>query len=70
MLTQHLREMERDGLILRTDLSGKIPHVEYSLTAPLGILALDMIRALIASGSEIVRLGAKEAHLPRRARSR
>jgi DNA-binding HxlR family transcriptional regulator len=67
MLTQHLRELERDGLILRTDLSEKIPHVEYSLIAPHGIVALDMIRALIASGSEIVRLGAKEAHPPRRA---
>jgi DNA-binding HxlR family transcriptional regulator len=67
MLTQHLREMERDGLILRTDLSGKIPHVEYSLTKPLGTVALGMIRSLIASGSEVVRLGAKAMHPPRRA---
>ena len=36
MLTQHLREMERDGLIVRTDLSGKVPHVEYSLSKPRG----------------------------------
>src|SRR5258708_35958603 len=28
MLTQHLREMERDGLIVRTDLSGRLRHVE------------------------------------------
>jgi DNA-binding HxlR family transcriptional regulator len=67
MLTQHLREMERDGLILRTDLSGKIPHVEYSLTAPLGTVALDMIRSLIVAGAEIVRLGANAVHPPRRA---
>ena len=34
MLTQHLRQMERDGLIVRTDLSGKVAHVEYSLSNP------------------------------------
>ena len=32
MLAQHLREMERDGLIIRTDLSGRLRHVEYSLS--------------------------------------
>jgi DNA-binding HxlR family transcriptional regulator len=31
MLTQHLREMEEDGLIIRTDLSARLRHVEYSL---------------------------------------
>ena len=36
MLTQHLRQMERDGIIVRTDLSGKVPHVEYSLSNPQG----------------------------------
>ena len=37
MLTQHLRQMERDGLIVRSDLSGRVPHVEYSLLEPRGI---------------------------------
>jgi DNA-binding HxlR family transcriptional regulator len=37
MLTQHLRQMERDELILRSDLSGKVPHVEYSLSEPRGV---------------------------------
>src|SRR5664279_2981184 len=32
MLTQHLRELERDGLLLRTDLSDKVRHVEYSIS--------------------------------------
>jgi DNA-binding HxlR family transcriptional regulator len=32
MLAQQLREMERDGLIIRTDLSGRLRHVEYSLS--------------------------------------
>ena len=36
MLTQHLRQMEQDGLIVRTDLGGKVPHVEYSLSNPQG----------------------------------
>src|ERR1035437_6082061 len=31
MLTQHLREMEEDGLVIRTDLSARLRHVEYSL---------------------------------------
>jgi DNA-binding HxlR family transcriptional regulator len=32
MLTQHLRELEADGLIRRTDLGETPPRVEYRLT--------------------------------------
>lgn len=32
MLTQHLREMERDGLVSRTVREVVPPHVEYALT--------------------------------------
>jgi DNA-binding HxlR family transcriptional regulator len=32
MLTLHLREMERDGLITRTVFAEVSPHVEYALT--------------------------------------
>jgi DNA-binding HxlR family transcriptional regulator len=32
MLTLHLREMERDGLIARSVLADVPPHVEYALT--------------------------------------
>lgn len=40
MLTQHLREMKRDGLIVRTDLTERVRHVEYSLSNPRGHAAL------------------------------
>jgi DNA-binding HxlR family transcriptional regulator len=33
MLTQTLRNMERDGLIGRRDFGEALPHVEYELTA-------------------------------------
>jgi DNA-binding HxlR family transcriptional regulator len=46
MLTQHLREMENDGLILRTDLSGRLRHVEYSLTDSGGFAVLQLINTL------------------------
>jgi DNA-binding HxlR family transcriptional regulator len=47
MLTQHLREMERDGLIVRTDLSGRVRHVEYSLSDSGGFAVLRLINTLI-----------------------
>ncbi len=32
MLTQHLRELEADGLVRRESRAGRVPHVEYRLT--------------------------------------
>jgi DNA-binding HxlR family transcriptional regulator len=46
MLTQHLREMERDGLIVRTDLSDRLKHVEYSLSDSGGFAVLELITTL------------------------
>lgn len=47
MLAQHLREMERDGLVVRRNLSGRVLHVEYSLSDPGGravLLLISMLR--------------------------
>lgn len=46
MLAQHLREMERDGLVVRKDLSGRVLHVEYSLSESGGYAALCLISML------------------------
>jgi DNA-binding HxlR family transcriptional regulator len=52
MLTQHLREMEEDGLIVRSDLSDRMRRVEYSLSASLGVAALRLIDTLAQWGAE------------------
>ena len=52
MLTQHLREMEKDGLIVRTDLSGRLRHVEYSLSESAGFAVLQLINTLTEWSSQ------------------
>ncbi|MGA2351606.1 MAG: helix-turn-helix domain-containing protein [Terracidiphilus sp.] len=52
MLTQHLREMEEDGLVIRTDLSARLRHVEYSLERSLGVAVLHLISTLTEWGSQ------------------
>ena len=52
MLAQQLREMERDGLIIRTDLSGRLRHVEYSLSESSGLAVLQLINTLTEWGSQ------------------
>ena len=46
MLTQHLRQMERHKLIIRADLSGKVSHVEYSLSKPGGVAVSSLLNFL------------------------
>jgi DNA-binding HxlR family transcriptional regulator len=46
MLTQTLRDLERDGLIARTVFPTKPPSVEYRLT-PLGATILEPLAALV-----------------------
>ncbi|HMS02922.1 MAG TPA: helix-turn-helix domain-containing protein [Gemmatimonadaceae bacterium] len=50
MLTQQLRELERDGLVTRTVFPVVPPHVEYALTA-LGASAIPCIEVLRAWGA-------------------
>src|ERR1700733_3791866 len=50
MLTQHLREMEKDGLIVRTDLSARLRHVEYSLSGSGGFAVSQLINTLTEWG--------------------
>src|ERR1700733_488699 len=40
MLTQHLREMETDGLVVRKDLSGRLRHGENFLSDSMGFAVL------------------------------
>ncbi len=44
-LTETLRAMEADGLLVRTDRGGNPPHVEYELTG-LGLSLLVPLRAV------------------------
>jgi DNA-binding HxlR family transcriptional regulator len=46
VLNQHLRQMEEDLLLVRTELTGKVPHVEYSLANPLGGAALSLVEMI------------------------
>ena len=46
VLVQQLHELERDGIIVRADLSGRIKHVEYTLSAPLGIAVINLVGTL------------------------
>jgi DNA-binding HxlR family transcriptional regulator len=49
MLTQQLRELESDGLVDREDLGGRVPRVEYRLTAD-GVALGPALAALYAWG--------------------
>jgi DNA-binding HxlR family transcriptional regulator len=52
MLAQHLREMEDDGIIVRSDLSDRRLHVEYSLGTSLGAAVLHLIDTLAEWGAQ------------------
>jgi DNA-binding HxlR family transcriptional regulator len=49
MLTQHLRELEADGILHRHVHEVVPPHVEYSLT-PLGLTLLPILDAMAVWG--------------------
>jgi DNA-binding HxlR family transcriptional regulator len=46
VLVQQLHELEKDRIIVRTDLSGKIKHVEYTVCSPLGRAVMNLLGLL------------------------
>lgn len=52
VLNQHLRNMARDGLVIRIDQPGRVPQVEYSLARPLGHAVLNLLRAVAEWGDQ------------------
>jgi DNA-binding HxlR family transcriptional regulator len=52
VLTQHLREMGKHGVVIRKDLSGRLRHVQYSLSDSMGFAVLGLIRTLTKLGRE------------------
>jgi DNA-binding HxlR family transcriptional regulator len=59
ILTQQLREMERDGLLERTVYAEVPPRVEYRLT-PLGKTLLPVLQAMYAWGQQTREAAAAE----------
>lgn len=51
VLNQHLRRMEKHGLLCRTELTGKLPHVEYAITNPLGCSVLRLLQTIVDAGA-------------------
>lgn len=51
MLAQHLRELEDDGIIVRSDLSDRRRHVEYSLNSAKRAAVFRLIESLTEWGS-------------------
>ena len=54
VLVQQLHELEKDGIIVRTDLSGKIKHVDYTISAPLGKAVVNLLQLLSDWGLQYV----------------
>jgi DNA-binding HxlR family transcriptional regulator len=46
VLVEQLHALEKDGIIVRTDFSGKIKHVEYAISAPLGDQVVNLLQLL------------------------
>lgn len=52
VLNQHLRQMAKDGLVIRTEFAGNVPRVEYSLVNPLGYAVLELLKAIAEWGDK------------------
>jgi DNA-binding HxlR family transcriptional regulator len=52
VLNQHLRQMLGDGLVLRIDVAGNMPRVEYSLSDPLGHAVVELLQTVAEWGDK------------------
>lgn len=52
VLNQHLRQMAKDGLVIRAEFDGNVPRVEYSLVNPLGYAVLELLKAIAEWGNK------------------
>lgn len=50
-LAQHLRRLEADGIIIRTDMSDLVLHVEYKLSPSFEKLVCDLLDSLSEAGA-------------------
>ena len=44
--------MANDGLVVRTDIPGRVPQVEYTLAIPLGYEVLNLLQAVSEWGDK------------------
>lgn len=52
VLTEQLKQLEKDGLIVRTSIEGKILHVEYSLS-DLGTSFIPVLESMYKWGQKL-----------------
>lgn|GEM_PF-3439275 len=70
VLVQQLHELENEGTIVRTDLSGRIKHVEYAISAPLGTAVMNLLGLLSDWGSRHTQAVPPEERTPTAAKRR
>ncbi len=51
VLTQHLRHLEGDGIVVRKDMSDLVLHIEYELSVAFRGLVCDLLDRLSESGA-------------------
>lgn len=61
VLYEQLREMEADGIVCRDDRSGRVLHVEYSVTG-IGASLNEAVHALAMWGTQYADDTAKQQH--------
>jgi DNA-binding HxlR family transcriptional regulator len=52
VLTENLRKLERDGLVVRRDFGGTVPHVEYDFRSEMRAAIESMLDPLARFNSE------------------